>query len=167
MQAVTDLCVAHPVFQQSQHIACYLQNDNEMNCAGIIAAIWAANKTCYLPLLAAEEKRLAFAPYHVSDFLYPNKYGILEPCAANRIPVVDLDLVIVPLVGFDLQGHRLGMGGGYYDRTFEFLLGDNRAKKPYLLGLAFEDQKVSSLPFETWDVCLNGVLTEKKWLTFI
>lgn len=66
-------------------------------------------------------------------------------------------------MAFDGKGHRLGMGGGYYDRTFSFLKSGHKASLPYLLGLGYEFQQVKSLPFEGHDVQLNGIATEKKF----
>jgi 5-formyltetrahydrofolate cyclo-ligase len=165
MIAVATLFTAHPLFQRSQHIACYLPNDNELDCSAIIEAIWKADKNCYLPVLSPQGKNLEFLEYRSFDSLCANKYGILEPDNTAKIAVEKLDLVLVPLVGFDLAGHRLGMGGGYYDRTFEFLLTQEK-KTPCLIGLGFEEQQMDALPFDEWDVMLDGVLTEKRWLNF-
>lgn len=72
-----------------------------------------------------------------------------------------LDFLVVPLVGFDDQGRRLGMGGGYYDATLAFLRRRRIWHKPYLIGLAFECQRVAEIPSEPWDIRLNAILTEK------
>lgn len=71
----------------------------------------------------------------------------------------------MPLVGFNLQGHRLGMGGGYYDRTFQFLR-DETIHKPFMLGLAYELQKMEYIPVDPWDISMDGVLTEEKLYLF-
>jgi 5-formyltetrahydrofolate cyclo-ligase len=73
-----------------------------------------------------------------------------------------LDLVIVPLVAFDKSGNRLGKGGGYFDRTFEFLNEAPRPKKPFLCGIAYALQALPSIEPEPWDVKLNAVITEEK-----
>lgn len=154
--------MSHPLFQKSQHIACYIAKDDEFSTREIIEAIWQAKKQCYLPALSSQqEKFLEFVPYHQDDALQPNRYQILEPKTQAVREADELDLVIVPLIGFDAQGNRLGMGGGYYDRTFSFLL--NKTKKtPYLLGLAYAMQEVAQLPNDPWDVPLTGMLTEKR-----
>lgn len=146
-------------FQQSQHIACYLAQRDEFNCSPIIEAIWAAKKKCYLPVIS-DTNTLHFASYEPNDELQPNRYRILEPVHQHLFPTENLDLVIAPLVGFDLQGNRLGMGGGYYDKTFAFLRSD--AKKIAILGLGYAEQQVDSVPHDEWDVALDGVITEKK-----
>ncbi len=74
-----------------------------------------------------------------------------------------MDLVLIPLVGFDADGNRLGMGAGFYDRTFAFLQQNKRPTKPYLLGIAYEIQKIDQIIAETWDVRLDGIVTEKNF----
>ena len=111
----------------------------EFNTRPLIEACWKAGKTVYLPVVAGktEEKTLEFARYLPEDPLEANRYHILEPGPqAPRIAAYALDLVVLPLVAFDLKGNRLGSGSGYYDRTFAFLP-EAHLKKPLLLGLAF------------------------------
>lgn len=154
--------IASPWFQHSQHIAAYLANDGEADTQDLIAAIWSQGKTAYLPILRfAPDKGLWFGRYAPDTILQPNRYRIPEPAiAADTIADPScFDLVLVPLVGFDLAGNRLGMGGGYYDRTFAYRL-ENKAQTQRLLGLAFECQKCARLPAEPWDVPLDGVVTE-------
>lgn len=87
-----------------------------------------------------------------------NKYGIPEPlCEVNNvIPIDQLDLVFVPLVGFDAKGNRLGMGGGYYDRTLQNVSQTDSAK---IVGLAHDCQEVAELPIESWDIPLQLIIT--------
>lgn len=89
----------------------------------------------------------------------------MEPENTIEIFPKNLDFVLVPLVGFDLRGHRLGMGGGCFDKTFAFLL-EGSSSKPLLIGLGYECQEVADLPKEEWDVSLAGVLTERKFILF-
>lgn len=152
--AVSDL------FKQSEHIGCYLPFKNEFNSLPVIEAIWHANKNCYLPVLT-EKNTLFFVRYRDSDALHPNRFGILEPKnITQQIAADQLDLVLTPLVAFDREGNRLGTGGGYYDRTFEFVI-EKKPVKPHLIGLAFTFQEAERLPHDPWDICLEGVLTEK------
>jgi 5-formyltetrahydrofolate cyclo-ligase len=81
-------------------------------------------------------------------------------------PVWTLDLILTPLVAFDDQGNRLGMGGGFYDRTLAYLGRRKHWKKPRLIGTAHAFQQVARLPHESWDVPLHGVVTEKALLSF-
>ena len=146
------------MFQASHHIACYFATGEEFDSYPLIEKIWQAKKNCYLPILA--EKSLHFVLYQENDPLHCNQYKILEPNCIEIFATNQLDLVLVPLVGYDLQGGRLGMGGGYYDRTFSFLL--TEPKKIIYLGLAYSCQEVSDLPHHFWDVMLDGVVTEKE-----
>lgn len=166
-KSAAKLFVAHPLFKKSQYIATYLARDDEFHAQPIIQEIWHAQKHCYLPVLSAHKKNfLDFVLFKEQDSLRPNRYKILEPeNTSEKIPSENLDIVLVPLVGFDLHGHRLGMGGGYYDRSFEFLLGKS-STKPIMIGLGYEAQHVEQLPFDEWDVSLHGVLTEKNLIIF-
>jgi 5-formyltetrahydrofolate cyclo-ligase len=164
--AALRLLMDHPLFISSQQIACYLAQDNEFDCEPFITAISAAQKKCFLPILSEQKNQgLTFAAYSPNDPLSLNRYNILEPKNKTIIPCSALDLVFLPLVGFDLQGRRLGMGGGYYDRTFAFL-NKEKTHKPYLIGLAYECQYVPEIPEEDHDVLLDAVLTEERMYTF-
>jgi 5-formyltetrahydrofolate cyclo-ligase len=154
------LLAVSPIFRESEHIACYLARDEEFDCVPIIEKVWRAQKKCYVPVLSPhEENTLEFVSYHHDDILEFNRYKILEPTDKEKVSIDKIDLVIMPLVGFDLQGNRLGMGGGYYDRTFS-------KKKTFLLGLAYDAQEVPTLPSDVWDIPLNGILTEKRIILF-
>lgn len=130
----------------------------------LIETIWQAQKNCYLPVLAEEEKTLHFVLYEKSDNLIPNRYHIPEPAGKNFFPPTQLDCVFLPLTAFDRQGNRIGSGAGYYDRTFEFL--KKTRIKPILIGLGYASQQVAELPQDAWDLSLDGILTEKELLFF-
>ncbi len=151
-------------FRNCQNLAIYLPFDGEVDTRKIIAAAWRMRKAVFLPVLGKND-RLRFVRYTRKSILKPNRYGIPEPASTNpddRQPVSgrQLDLVITPLVGFDRQCQRMGMGGGYYDRTFAFLQRQRHWHRPKLIGLAFELQKLNRLPLNTWDVPLHQVITE-------
>jgi 5-formyltetrahydrofolate cyclo-ligase len=153
------LFVKQPLFIQSTHLACYLAREDEFDSQPLIKAIWEANKQCYLPLLTAE-KSLHFVPYAPGDALRTNQYLILEPThPAKPIALQQLDIVFAPLLAFDAMGHRLGAGGGYYDRTFA-------EHRPFMIGLAYAQQEAKKLPVDSWDVSLDGVLTEQGYRAF-
>lgn len=153
-----------PVYQQSQHIAIYLSNDNEIDPSPILQDIFNKNKCCYLPIIdPIKPRQLLFMPYYQDTPLQTNCYGILEPELITdkvRDPK-QLDLVIAPLVAFDSQCHRIGMGGGYYDNTFRFL-SSCQLERPSLIGIAYEFQRVESITQDHWDVQLDGVITEQQ-----
>jgi len=103
---------------------------------------------------------MRFRRWRPGATMVPNRYGIPEPREGRECDVRRLELVLTPLVAFDGNGTRLGMGAGFYDRTFEFLRADPDAG-PWLVGVAYAMQQVDSLPAETWDVPVGGVITER------
>jgi 5-formyltetrahydrofolate cyclo-ligase len=153
--------------QRARRIGIYLESDGEIGTHPLIEWCWKHNKSVFLPVLhPLSHNRLWFVRYTERSPLIRNKYKILEPkppyngwCDAKA-----LDVVFLPLVGFDPQGGRLGMGGGYYDRTFAYqqTIG---LRHPKLIGLAHELQKVSRLSVASWDVPLAGILTDKSFYT--
>jgi 5-formyltetrahydrofolate cyclo-ligase len=94
--------------------------------------------------------------------LAANRYGIAEPDGTEDVRIADIDLVLVPLVGWDRTGGRLGMGASFYDRLFQPFAG---LEKPLRIGVAYELQRLSSVPRDPWDIRLHGVLTENGWFT--
>lgn len=153
------------MFQASRHIACYYPYRDEFNTFPVMEMIWAAKKICYLPLLS-DMKSLTFARFSPGDVLEPNLYGIPEPVDRSRIIQAEkLDLVLMPLLAFDRQGHRLGTGGGYYDRTFAFLFEQARSlPSPRMVGIGYAAQEAPALPADAWDVLMHAVVTEKEWV---
>lgn len=154
-------------FQKSQRIAAYLPNDGEMDLRPLIGRAWAAGKRVYLPIL--NRQRLWFLPYQRETPMRQNRFGIPEPALSprRRWPLTTLDLVLAPLVAFDDRGNRLGMGGGYYDRTFAYLASRSHWRRPLIVGVAYGFQQVPDLPNHPWDVPLHGILTEQglRWFS--
>jgi 5-formyltetrahydrofolate cyclo-ligase len=107
---------------------------------------------------------LWFAPWRTGMAVRPNRFGIPEPADASETIVAaeSLELVLVPLVGFDRRGHRLGMGGGYYDATFAFLSQGERPRVPLLVGIAYAFQELPALEARDHDVHLDYVCTERE-----
>jgi 5-formyltetrahydrofolate cyclo-ligase len=116
-----------------------------------------------LPVLADDET-LRFAPWRPGDELVTNRYGIPEPDIDPRsgLRASEMALIAVPLVGFDDAGHRLGMGGGWYDRTLAARL--QQPAPPWLVGVGFEVQRVASVGAQAWDVPLDAICTERTTL---
>ena len=160
---IAQAIASHRLFRTAKHIACYLPNDGEVNLTLLIAQAWAMDKTVYLPVLSSiHRNHLHFLPYRPGDTLVPNRFGIPEPIVSSRsiINIKRLDTVFTPLVGFDGYGNRLGMGGGFYDRTFAYLRRRQHWRKPRLIGVAYDLQKVAELTLNPWDVPMNGIATE-------
>ncbi len=149
------------IFQQAQHLALYWPYNAEINPMPILEAAITLNKYCYLPILhPKEDDSLLFMPYHNQTTLKLNKYGIPEPDYNYKqaVPLEKLSIIFMPLVAFDANGHRLGMGGGYYDATLARI--QELSKQPFCLGLAYAMQEVAMIPQDHWDVKLDGVATE-------
>lgn len=158
----------HPDLHRARHIGIYLANDGEIDPHLYIDLARRKGIHFYLPILhPVYPGKLVFSPYFDGIRLSANRFGIPEPPfpRSRRRPAWALDAVLFPLVGFDENGGRLGMGGGFYDRTFAF----SRIRPgmaPKLIGLAHDFQKVRELPIEPWDVPLHGVVTDKRRYRF-
>lgn len=152
-------------YRHSRHIAGYWAVDGEMDVSAFMQQAHQDGRAIYLPVLnRGLTRNLRFHRYHPGARLRINRFGIPEPVPrqANRIACRHLDLVLLPLVAFDRQGHRLGMGGGFYDRAFATLRQWRGCwRHPQLLGVAFSFQRIAELPAEPWDVPLAGVATER------
>ena len=150
-------------FRVAQRIAFYQVIDGEIDPKLLLNLALSDGKSCFLPVISSEHPEfVSFAPYDANTPLAENQWGIAEPPPEIIVSPTDFDVVFVPLVGFDEQCFRIGMGKGFYDRTFSFKI-FNRRSRPLLVGLAHESQLVkASFPVESWDVRLDAVATEKK-----
>lgn len=153
-----------PQLRFARSVGCYLSNDGEPNLMALMQHLWHRNGAVYLPQLFPRKRqhKLWFAPYTPETALYNNCYGIAEPESAPLLPrqFAKIDIMLLPLVGFTAKGTRLGMGGGYYDRTFARYVDAKRWRQPKLIGVAFELQKVANLPKNSWDVEVDMIVTE-------
>ena len=152
-----------PTFRNAQRIAFYLAEDGELDPLYLIEKAWQFNKQVFLPVLPPTGQALVFAPFSESSVMKCNRFGIAEPQvpATEWITARRLGLIIMPLVGFDSKGNRLGMGGGFYDRSLAFKKHRQHWRAPRLIGLAHEIQKVDQLPSASWDIPLDMIVTEK------
>jgi len=162
-EALEQLIIQDKVYKNSQHIACYLANDGEIDPVKIIEHAWSDNKKVYLPILSPSKNSLYFVAYTSKSKFKVNRFGIPEPiCQPSQWKKASqMDLLLIPLVAFDVSGNRIGMGGGFYDRTLAFLP-QQQSNKPRLIGLAHEIQKVDHLNRQEWDIPLDVIITEKK-----
>lgn len=150
-----------------KRIALYWQNDGEIDPALAIELLLQRGKQVYLPVLHPfKQGQLLFVRYQPGMRMRKNRYGIAEPDwrYANALPATFLSAVLVPLVAFDLRGARLGMGGGYYDRSLAFCR--HSQQRPLLVGCAYEFQKLQQLPMESWDIPMQMILTEQRCYRF-
>ncbi len=163
--SVTHCLLSHPKIKQAQNISLFLSFDGEIETRGLIEQLWRHQKQVYLPVLHPfSSGNLLFLHYSPQTHLIKNRLGIVEPKLDVRhvLPQRELDVIITPLVAFDSTGQRLGMGGGYYDRTLQHW----RENGTYPIGIAHDCQRVDSLPIEKWDIPLPEIVTPSqnwKW----
>ncbi|MGB5396120.1 MAG: 5-formyltetrahydrofolate cyclo-ligase, partial [Gammaproteobacteria bacterium] len=150
-------------FTNSNTIAGYLANDGEISARYILERAWLMHKQVFLPVLSPLGHRLYFAPHLPGGPLQANRFGILEPDCHPREwrSARQLDLILLPLVAFDSNGNRAGMGGGFYDRSLSYRQHRQHWLRPALYGLAHELQKTEQLNVRPWDIPLDGIATEK------
>jgi 5-formyltetrahydrofolate cyclo-ligase len=154
-----------PEFLTDTHVAGYWATGGELPLNLAIAPMAERGQTFYLPVVTKSggKRRLTFAPWTTGQDVETNEMGIPEPKAAQRIVEASaLDLVLVPLLGFDRRGNRLGFGGGYYDRSFEFLRGQKRPAKPLLVGVGYHFQELEAIETAEWDIALDYVATDRE-----
>lgn len=155
--SITQQALALIEAQNAQHIALYVSFDGEISTEKLIKTLWAQDKHVYLPVLHPfNPNHLLFLRYLPDTLMLKNKFGIWEPKlnVQNVLPLKELDILFTPLVAFDKQGNRLGMGGGFYDRTLQ-----NWRNSSFIpVGLAHQCQQVEQLPTEVWDVPLHQIL---------
>jgi 5-formyltetrahydrofolate cyclo-ligase len=151
-------------YRNSQDIAFYLANDGEIDPHPLMEHSRHLGKNIYLPVLSPQENSLYFAPFEADSQLELNRFNIPEPVGhpSTWKTAEQLELIFLPLVAFDTHGNRMGMGGGFYDRTLAFLQQEDLSKKPVLAGLAHEIQKVEQLLTQNWDIPLDYIITEKQ-----
>ena len=154
MMAYAPMLLAHTV-------AIFLSFDGELDTRPLIDRLWRAGKRVYLPVLHPfSPGNLLFLHYHPESELVVNRLNISEPKLDVRdvLPLERLDVLVTPLVAFDTQGQRLGMGGGFYDRTLQNW--QQHDLQP--VGYAHDCQQVDALPSEEWDIPLPAVVTPSR-----
>ena len=155
--SITQQALAFIEERNAQHIALYVSFDGEISTDKLIKNLWAQDKHVYLPVLHPfNPNHLLFLRYLPDTPMLKNKFGIWEPKlnVQNVLPLEELDILFTPLVAFDKQGNRLGMGGGFYDRTLQ-----NWQNSSFIpVGLAHQCQQVEQLPTEAWDMPLHRIL---------
>lgn len=159
-RALAQQLAALPALRQARHLALYWPNDGEIDPR--LLRDQPALRHChfYLPVLRAfPTGTLVFAHWPRGARLARNRFGIPEPRGGVTKTADALDVMLLPLTGFDADGRRLGMGGGFYDRTLAFLLRLPRPR-PLLVGVAHACQQVPQLPAEAWDVPVSAIVTD-------
>ena len=159
-EALCHSIIALDEYQQSQSIAAYFAVNGEIGLEPVIRHAWSQGKKIYLPNL--DQVSLRFSPYFEGQAMRINKFRLPEPDVSDdeMLAPEALDLVLAPLVVFDGDCNRIGMGGGFYDRSFAFRKNPS-STRPVIIGVAHELQKVDQLVPEAWDVRLDLVVTER------
>jgi 5-formyltetrahydrofolate cyclo-ligase len=149
-----------PMFRAGKRIALYLPFDRETDTTALIAAARRRHARVFVPVIVDRRHgRIRFYP--LDRKTRRGTFGIAVPSALARpLPPRWLNLIVVPVVGVDAAGRRLGMGGGFYDRALEFRRRRRRWPGPHLVGLAFDCQRTESDFAEAWDVTLDSLATE-------
>jgi 5-formyltetrahydrofolate cyclo-ligase len=156
---ICETVISAGFFRRSSNVACYLPSDEEVDTWPIIARAFAMGKQVSAPVLGKNDT-MRFRKLNADSSLSPNRFGLLEPQEGEFVDPHRLDIVITPLVAFDSSGNRIGMGGGYFDRTFSFLKTRKIWMRPKLIGVAFACQKVKTISPNPWDIGLFRIITE-------
>jgi len=168
------------VYRMAKNIGIYLPTQSEFPVFPIIEKNLVMNKVTYAPEISSiRNKTMCFTRLSrplkkhlikknsLNKNLRRNAYGIEESIEKNEIinPKA-LDIVFTPLLGFNKNGERLGMGGGYYDRLFSFKRWRSTPTKPMLIGLAYEAQFHHSITVDPWDVPMDAIITEQNFYAY-
>ncbi|OZA30459.1 MAG: 5-formyltetrahydrofolate cyclo-ligase [Hydrogenophilales bacterium 17-61-9] len=165
-RAALRIALRHGLLLRAQRIGFYLPQGGEFDAHPLLDQALMMKRQCYLPMLPRRGRIMRFGQVGRTTRMTKNRYGIAEPVDARALRARQLDLLLMPLVGFDRQGYRLGMGGGYYDATLACMRRRRSWRKPRLVGIAYECQRVEKLPHDPWDMPLDAVLTERRLYRF-
>lgn len=163
--AVTDKVLRKiSAIQRARTIAFYIAKEGEIDLLPLMLYCRKQGQQCYLPVLdSSNEKMLRFAEWVPGQAMSRNKYGIAEPDVPHNhlLSAAEMDLIFMPLVAFDDCGNRLGMGGGYYDRTLAQCYGESAAssQKPFLVATGHDVQYIPQLPHDAWDIIPHITIT--------
>ena len=146
-------------FARADSIGVYLATLDEVDLDPLIHSAWSLGKRVYAPRVA-HNREMFFLQLSPDSRIVRNRFGIWEPAEGADVSPRALDWIILPMVVFDAGNHRIGMGGGYYDRALAFTRHRHRALKPRLTGVAFDCQK--SVPFAAnpWDIGVSRVYSD-------
>ena len=150
-------------FNDIKYIASFISIRSEISTKKLNKKIIDLKKILSLPIIEKNSQELKFKKFNLNENLNLGKFKIPEPI--NKNETITPQLFFVPCLGFDLNGYRLGYGGGFYDKTFSKLRKSNH--NFYTVGFAFDDQKQNEIPKENFDYKLDFVLTEKQLYTFL
>lgn len=168
------LALRHRLLARGRRIGFYMPSKHEIDVLPLLRAALRMGMSCFMPVVPARGRKLWFTRLGcqeksldrppaawLNNHWVKNRYGIPEylPRGVRRVRSRQLDLLFMPLLGFDSQGWRIGMGGGYYDASLAHLR-ESKWRRPHLIGVAFSVQEIDNAPNDPWDVPLDGILTE-------
>ena len=157
-QQITTRLLARSIFHQARQLMLYSPHENEVETDGLWQAARRQGKYVYYPRISADKQAIEFVRRQDEDHLIPGIFDILIPPGEDLLTgVAQTDLVLIPGVGFDRAGHRLGRGRGYYDRALRDLLAG-----ALRVGLAYDYQIVSHIPIDEHDERVDYIVTEKR-----
>jgi 5-formyltetrahydrofolate cyclo-ligase len=149
-----------PGFAAGKRIAVYLPFDRETDTAALLVAARRRGIRVFVPVII-DRRHSLMRFYPLNGSTRPGTFGISVPrCRVRPVAAQWLNLIVIPLVGVDDEGHRLGMGGGFYDRALAFRHRRRLWLGPHLVGLAFDCQRTGQSFAQAWDVGLNSLATE-------
>jgi 5-formyltetrahydrofolate cyclo-ligase len=160
-QIICDKVTRSRDFLSAKFVACYLPMPDEVDVRLVIERGWRANKRIFVPI-THNSGEMFFREIRPDTTLVRNSMSIWEPESGDSVSPRALQLVVTPTVVFDSSNHRIGMGGGYYDRCFSFLRHRRSWLKPKLVGVAFNCQKVEKISPNIWDIRLYRTISEAK-----
>ena len=152
------------VFRRGACVALYLPMAGEVDLRPCLERASRSGATVFVPRISSRRRgRMSFVRWTPGAAQRRNAFGILEPAGTIRAAsALQLDVVVVPVVGFDRRGNRLGMGAGFYDRALRRRLQPTRRwRRPWLVGVAFACQELAAIPASPWDVPLDLIITER------
>lgn len=152
-----------PDYMVDQRIAGYWAIDGELPLHVVVGHLSQRGQEYCLPRISGP-RELSFVPWRAGAELESNRYGIPEPVCTEQdlLAPQAMDIVLLPLLGFDRRGYRIGYGGGYYDASFSFLRERSEADRPLLVGIGYAAQQLDAIATEEWDVKLDYIATEKE-----
>ena len=146
-----------PVIAEAHRVAAYRAVRGEVPLDELLGG--ARREVFTLPRVVGDD--LEFVAWSEGQTLAPGSFGIPEPVDGEVVAFADHDAVLVPLVAFDARCHRLGQGGGFYDRALAALPSGPGTARPATIGVAHWFQQVDEIPLEPWDMPLDAVVTER------
>lgn len=168
-RALVKFALRHRLLAKGRRIGLYMPTNSEIDVLPLLRRARAMRANVFLPVVPQRgRKRMWFSELGEHDAWQTNRYGIPEyrHPLASRVRARRLDLLFMPMLGFDARGYRLGMGGGYYDASLAYLKPFLRWRRPRVVGVAFSVQELARVPNDPWDVPLDAVLTDRAYRVF-